>query len=220
MEMIFCWHKARQKCWSNFPSKALLSPSSFYYLPTMPKVRYTLDAAIESFFSHSRTSATRAQCDQFASKFGGPVEPVQVQGINSYTVTAGGHKIVQFREATSQLDMKSLGLARQIHGDVVAQCVDHGWIGTSQESGLAIYEMDRLPGQNYILVRYSLAEAPDLQLNTVHSLARFVDYVLLPWSFKAAGILNNQDSLPTLGRIEYQRILRDLLRSPANSTPG
>lgn len=164
--------------------------SYYYHLPTMPyKVHYTLDAAIESLFSTSGTSATRAQCDQFASKFGGPVEPVELQGMSSYTVTAGSHKIVQFREATSPLDMKSLVLAKHIFGDVVARCTDCGWIGTSQESGLAIYEMDRLLGQNYILVRSSLAETVDLQLNTVHFLARFVDYVLLLLGFKAVDMM-------------------------------
>jgi len=141
----------------------------------MPKVYYNVDTAIQSFFSTSQTSATRAQCDQLASKIGRPIEPVQLQGMNSYTVQAGSHKIIQFREAASLLDMDMLTLAKHIYGDVVAQCTYHGWVGTSQETGLAVYEMDLLPGENYILARSLLAETPDLHLNTVRSLARFVD---------------------------------------------
>lgn len=114
--------------------------------------------------------------------------------MNSYTVTAGRHKITKFRKAASPLDIKALALAKHIHGDVVAQCTDRGWMGTSQESGLAVYEMDRLPGQNYILVRSSLAETAALQSNTVHSLARFVDYVQLLLTFKAADAIRSTDS--------------------------
>jgi hypothetical protein len=115
--------------------------------------------------------------------------------------------------------MQSSVLAKHIYGDVVAQCTDRGWIGTSQESGPAIYETDRLLGQNYILARSSLAEAADLQLSTVHSLARFVGHVLLLLSFKTADMIKIKDSLPTAGRREYRRILRDLLPSPTNATP-
>ncbi len=140
----------------------------------MPLVIYNLDDDIATFFSGK--SATRQQCDQFASKlFGDPIEPVAVQGVCSYTVVAGGHKIIQFREETSLLDMEVLAFAQEVHGEFVAGCRELGWIGQAETSRLAIYEMDRLPGDNYILARSSFMGMVHLQLATVHSLARFVE---------------------------------------------
>ncbi|KAK3945302.1 hypothetical protein QBC46DRAFT_360408 [Diplogelasinospora grovesii] len=114
----------------------------------MAQLYSDLDDEIGQFFSQA--SATRAECDDLArTTFGGLVEPVSVQGATSYTVVVGlnREKIVQFRNMDAQLDMRMLDLARQVHGDVVPR-------------QLAIYEMDRLPGDNYAMVRTSLAEEP------------------------------------------------------------
>ncbi len=51
-------------------------------------------------------------------------------------------------------------------------CAELGWVGDPGGSQLAIYEMDRLPGENYIIARSTLTH--DKQLHTVRSLARFV----------------------------------------------
>ncbi|KID82012.1 Protein kinase-like domain protein [Metarhizium guizhouense ARSEF 977] len=140
----------------------------------MPLVYYNIDASITEFFSNLSTSATRAQCDEFASKhFGGSIEPVPLQGVTSYTVTAGRDKIVQFREPISLLNMEMLALAKKVHPDVVASCTFHGFIGEPSSNALAIYVMNRLPGDNYISARASLANTTALQLTTMKSLARF-----------------------------------------------
>jgi len=135
-----------------------------------------LDDEIDQFFA--QVSATRAECDDLArSTFGGPVEPVSVQGATSYTVVVGlnREKIVQFRNMDAQLDMTMLGLARRVHGDVVPVGAALGRIGDDPQRQLAIYEMDRLPGDNYAMVRNCLAEEPRSQLATVYCLARFVE---------------------------------------------
>lgn len=66
-----------------------------------------------------------------------------------------------------------LALAKEVHRDVVPRCSELGWVGEPNGSQLAIYEMDRLPGENYIIARPSLTR--DQRINTVHSLARFVE---------------------------------------------
>lgn len=147
----------------------------------MPHVIYTLDSAIDSFFSETGASSSREQCDEVARlRCGGDIRPVNIQGSNSYTVVAGpsSDKIIQFREQAALLDMKLLALAKYVHKDVIASCSELGWVGDSSGSQLAIYEMDRLTGENYIIARPSLTR--DQRLTTVHSLARFVDTVFLP----------------------------------------
>ena len=133
---------------------------------------------MDQFFS--QVSATRAECDDLAvSMFGGVIEPVPVQGATSYTVIVGPnrHKVLQFRNMDAQLDMAMLGLARLVHGDVVPVCAAVGRIGDDLDPKrqLAIYVMDRLPGDNYVMVRSCLAEEPRSHLATIYSLARFVE---------------------------------------------
>ncbi|KAJ2986957.1 hypothetical protein NUW58_g4778 [Xylaria curta] len=140
----------------------------------MPHVIYTLDNAIDSFFSEAGASSSKMQCDEVArQRYGGEIRPVNIQGSTSYTVIAGprGNKIIQFREQTALLDMQMLALAKDIHKDVVASCSELGRIGNLNGSQLAIYEMDRLPGENYITARPSLTH--DQRLSTVYSLANF-----------------------------------------------
>lgn len=154
--------------------------------PAMPHVVYTLDDAIDSFFSDAGASSSRMQCDEVArQRCGGEIRPVDIQGSSSYTVIAGpsGNKIIQFREQAALLDMQMLALAKDVHKDVVASCCELGWVGNSNgshsnSSQLAIYEMDRLPGENYITARASLT--PDQRLSTIYSLARFVKTASLP----------------------------------------
>lgn len=172
----------------------------------MPNVIYTLDDAIESFFSASRTTATREDCDDFALyKFGEPVLPVPLQGMASYTVIANQSKIVQFREQTNLLDMEIMRLAKEIHPNVVANCTSHGLIKGSQTDDdksedlfpLAIYSMDVLPGNNYIFEARSLQSNLSAHLKTVKSLARYdsVSYYLLKHMTKLEVLV----SLPSRG---------------------
>lgn len=148
----------------------------------MSQAHYDLDRTIAAYFSSSGTSATREQCDEFARReFGGPVHPVPLQGMASYTVTAGPNKVVQFREQSNSLNEGTVALARAAHPDVVASCTFHGLIGGSpsdpkaKANALAIYSMGKLPGNNYIYQRGSLAKSLPLQLATVKSLVTFVD---------------------------------------------
>ncbi len=113
----------------------------------MPTVVYTLDNAIDSFFSEAGASSSKMQCDAVArQKYGGQIRPVDIQGSSSYTVIAGpsGDKIVQFREQTALLDMNMLALAKDIHGHVVPSCSELGWVGDPNGSRLAICGVDSL----------------------------------------------------------------------------
>lgn len=151
-------------------------------------VVYNIANAISSFFT-SHTTATRQQCDAFASSLAGsPASPVPIQGTFSYTVTAGTEngKLFQFRVQESSLDMEIMSLARATHPQFVAGCKYHGTI--SQPRPLHVYEMDNLPGTPYIIARDpSVAQPPDAvlrQRNTVKGLARYVRvHIIIPLSF-------------------------------------
>jgi hypothetical protein len=137
---------------------------------------YSLEKAINSFFT-SNTTATQQQCDDFAmSHADGPVSPVQIQGAFSYTLTAGTDMptLFQFRLQDSSLDTNIMSLAKAVHPQFVASCQYHGTIGQSQP--LHIYEMDNLPGTAYIMARdISPVQPPDAmfrQRSTVNDLAK------------------------------------------------
>ena len=145
---------------------------------SMPKVEYSLDNAIASFFSSSVTSATREQCDEFARReIGDAIQAAQLQGMASYTViyVMAGEKVMQFREEGNKVEDNMLALALKAHPSVVASHALHGPIGGSkEEKPLSVYSMPKLPGRNYIFIRSSLADDLQLQLATVKSLARYV----------------------------------------------
>jgi hypothetical protein len=137
----------------------------------MQPVLYSLEDTIHDFFASHRT-VTQQQCDEFAvSLIGGPVNPVRIQGSFSYTVIAGARqsKIVQFRDANSDLDIKVLDLARQVHGQVVADYTFHGKIG--QSSPLSVYSMEMLPGVPYVSAqsRYRKPAGTSLEVGSQHS---------------------------------------------------
>lgn len=141
----------------------------------MSYVVYNLDNAINSFFSDAGASSSRAECDKIArQRCGGRIRPVDIQGSNSYTVIAGpnDNKIIQFREQTALLDMKTLALAKDIHGDLVPGCSEVGRIGNPSSLQLVMYEMERLSGENCVIARLSLTY--EKLLNIVYSLVKFV----------------------------------------------
>lgn len=182
------WPSCGQRFSSNLKNRQNISklqtPFTRHLYTNMPKVVYSLDSAIAAFFSSSGTSATRELCDDLARRqFGDPVEPVQLQGMMSYTVRAG-NKIVQFREQGNSLDEDMAGMAAMVHPDVVASFESHGLIGGSaDEKALSVYSMHTLPGKNYIFIRESLAKDVQLQLATVKSLAKCVHYCSPPFYF-------------------------------------
>lgn len=142
-----------------------------------------LEKSISNFFSQAGACTTRTECNAFASQaFGGPIEPVSVQGMFSYTVAAADDAvIVQFRENGSPLDLKLLQTVRNAHPEFVADCSFHGTIGSSPP--LLIYAMNKLPGDNYLNISLSMPDdSLDHQLATIRSLARFVDHETIPFT--------------------------------------
>ncbi|KAK4227128.1 hypothetical protein QBC38DRAFT_199497 [Podospora fimiseda] len=140
----------------------------------MPLVVYNLDSAIQSFFAEAGASSSRFQCDEFVcQRYGGRIQPATIQGINSYTAIVGpaADKVVQFREKSSLLDTAMLKLAKD--GDVVPSGRDLGWIGDTSLGypALAVYEMEKLPGETFVMKRMSL-EAQQ-RFNAVRDLAGF-----------------------------------------------
>jgi len=103
---------------------------------------------------------------------------VPIQGNWSYTVSAGPpskSKIVQFRDQASLLDPKILKLAKAIHGDLVAEPVLHGEIGSAEP--VAVYVMEKIEGKSYIEVRDmddDSEEGVAKQENTVRDLAKYI----------------------------------------------
>lgn len=102
--------------------------------------------------------------------------------MTSYTVVSGlnGDEIVQFREQSAILDIDMMRIAKDIHRDFVPRCSHLGWVGHPDSSSLAVYGMSKLPGVNYITARSSFIGNKRLQLNTVYSLARFVETISFP----------------------------------------
>lgn len=168
----------------------------------MSSVDNRLEKSISDFFSQAGACTTRSQCDAFASQaFGGPIKPVSLQGVYSYTVAAANDAvIVQFRENGSPLDINLLETIRNTHPEFVAGCSFHGTIGSSPP--LLIYAMDKLPGDNYFNISLSMPDdSLDHQLSTVRSLARFVNQLYLTHTSKQL-IINEKkpDSLRSPGR--------------------
>lgn len=85
---------------------------------------YSLDGAIASFFE-SNATATRQQCDDCTlSHMSGPINPVQIQGTFSYTLTVGSNasKLFQFRMQNLNLDIGMMNLAKAVHPQLMASC--------------------------------------------------------------------------------------------------
>ncbi|KAJ5300077.1 hypothetical protein N7508_007320 [Penicillium antarcticum] len=103
------------------------------------------DGAIDGFFNSNTT-----QCDELAiSRAGGVSTALQMQGVCSYTVTAGPNesKLFQFRGENSIIDMGNITLAKGIHPEFVASCT----MGDSRP--FYIYKMEHLPGTARIMAR-------------------------------------------------------------------
>lgn len=121
----------------------------FALFAAMDPVLYSLDETINGFFS-SHSPVTRQECDDLAATLvGEPVKPLPscIQGSFSHTVaaeTTQSSRIVQFRDASSALNMQITSIARQGRGELVPVCIFHGDIG--QVSRIFIYSMNKLPG--------------------------------------------------------------------------
>lgn len=139
---------------------------------------YRLDDSVHYFFE-SKTDATRQECDNMAVSHmrGGKAIPVPIQGMFSYTITAGlaDPKLFQFRCEDSTLDMEMIDLATTTHPGFAPPVKYHGRIGQSRP--VHVYEMNNLDGKPYILVRDTssvlLAGAKAQQKTTIKDLARY-----------------------------------------------
>lgn len=106
---------------------------------------------ISSFFE-SNKPLTRQQCEDFTlSRAGGRVNPLQIQGAFSYTLTAGpnGSKVFQFQTQDSSFNIDIISLANKIYPQFIASCEYYGTISNSRP--LHAYEMDKLPRTLYIM---------------------------------------------------------------------
>lgn len=135
---------------------------------------YTLDGAIADFFDEF-PETTQQECDERAVELvGGPVHPVLIQGVFSYTVMAGPSqdKIVQFRNPANDLNMDIINLARDVHAELVPTCRADEAIGS-----LSVYVMERLPGITYIMARFdqegTTSEIFQQRQNTIQDFARY-----------------------------------------------
>lgn len=111
-------------------------------------------------FFEDRSSPSQVQCDQIALSISGAskVSPVDNPGSLSYTVVCndcpGPRKdlIISFREPGGLLDDQMIGLAKEIHGDLVPESVRHGVIEGSIPL-LSIYSMPYLRGSALLKVQ-------------------------------------------------------------------
>jgi hypothetical protein len=79
-------------------------PPPFNFTTITTYVLYSPNSTINKFFN-SNITITRQQCHEFAiSRAGGVSTTLQIQGVSSYTVTAGPNKFkfFQFRDENSQ----------------------------------------------------------------------------------------------------------------------
>jgi hypothetical protein len=148
-----------------------MSPVAF--LPSLLHVR---DALITHFFSNM-TDISRPRCNDIARNILGAttgVDALTVQGNFSYTVgridataRSAGTTVVQFRPACFPLNLRTLSVAKAIHGDIVPDCEHRGLMmarvrldhrdrrtGELQRlNGVQIYVIQRLPGITYYEAR-------------------------------------------------------------------
>lgn len=125
---------------------------------------------IKNFFSKN-APATQQDCNQEAERIlCVPVEPSPLQGGCSYTVVSrDGAYVVQFRSATSALDMDFIECIEQAYDGFTPQ---HELIGVFDE--LHVYKMGNVGGASLYLVRDELVQNDAILLRqTVSDFARY-----------------------------------------------
>ncbi|KAJ0424804.1 hypothetical protein BJY00DRAFT_275288 [Aspergillus carlsbadensis] len=97
---------------------------------------------------------------------------VQMQGVCSYTVTAGPNKskLFQFRDGDSIIDIGNISLAKAVHPEFVPSCEYLGTMGDLRP--VYIYEIEHLPGTAHIMARIPPDDV-SRQHNTIKDFARF-----------------------------------------------
>ncbi|KAK7927909.1 hypothetical protein PG985_004907 [Apiospora marii] len=136
----------------------------------MSLIRHTAEERIRTFFQ-KHCAAPQATCDSVAERLAGSkIAPSTTQGAFSYTLISAEY-VIQFRAAISALPLDVALLAKEIHGKLVPQTIDHGELVAG--SNTITYQLDKLSGETYSAV--SLQQlSPALiakQRNTVKGLA-------------------------------------------------
>lgn len=102
----------------------------------LPGHQYSIRESLRSFFA--KTTVERPECDEKAIQLvgGTTVMPVTIQGNYSYTLYAGPSLefIVQFRHLHLPIDVQTMALAREIHGELVPPILETGEMGTLRNS--------------------------------------------------------------------------------------
>ncbi|RAL06174.1 uncharacterized protein BO80DRAFT_420477 [Aspergillus ibericus CBS 121593] len=134
---------------------------------------------IDTFFTP--TTASISDCHRIAeTHLGSAIIPVDTQGTCSYTVRAENNDayIVQFRLASSQLDVQKMDLARTIYKDLVPSITHKGQIGNTTETKqpLHIYLMTRIKGISYL--EFILEHTSQLSENSPEFFAWRRNYVV------------------------------------------
>ncbi|WEW59601.1 hypothetical protein PRK78_005075 [Emydomyces testavorans] len=138
---------------------------------------YSLENSIRSFFE-TQVSPNQQQCDELASSLvQGSVFPVPIQGSFSYTLSTRrdeDQKIVQFRVSHSALDLKTIQLAKEIHGNIVPSTNYHGEIGDGPTPPVKVYTIEKLPGITQIeMVVKNSTSLPLVRPKMIQELSRF-----------------------------------------------
>ncbi|EXJ82211.1 hypothetical protein A1O3_06024 [Capronia epimyces CBS 606.96] len=151
--------------------------------PAPRNLVYNLDEDIAHFFT--KASTTRSACDARARELtGGRVEPINMQGVCSYTVNAGPHLeyIVQFRLEPARLKLETSDLAKDVYGDMAPDVWFRGVLGEKKEGKepLHVYLIQRIPGVtlfNFFLCYgkpYNSGQASKWRQNLLEDMARFL----------------------------------------------
>ncbi|KAJ6102044.1 hypothetical protein N7486_004471 [Penicillium sp. IBT 16267x] len=163
---------------------------------------------IARFFKKNGPTTQENCHDTAAQIVGGSVAPTSVQGMTSYTVTAGNanRKALQFRAPDAALDMKIMARVRDIYKHFVPSCQERGSLG-----GLFVYEMDIFEG-----VAFSLAQRDMCGINNYMLLERAV-YDLA--KFLASSWTEATEMAPWTGTAVTRTELFQQLKTLANALP-
>lgn len=162
-----------------------LSPSIHYTLSEIMGDAYMASIArlclfqINKFFSKNAPT-TQQDCNQEAGRIlCVPVEPSPLQGGCSYTVVSrDGAYVVQFRSATSALDMDFVECIEQAYDGFTPR---HELVGVFGE--LHVYKMRNVGGASLYFVRDELVKNNAILLRqTVSDFARYVVILATPHS--------------------------------------
>jgi hypothetical protein len=102
--------------------------------------------------------------------------PLKMQGVCSYTVTAGPSKskLFKFGDEDSTISMGKISVARAVHFEFVDSCMYLRTLGDPRF--LHNYEMENLPGTARIMARISPGDM-SRQRNIIKDLARYAKQI-------------------------------------------